>query len=46
MLYQVVGGHLETLLAEGNKRYEYGYPAHIEKTYRGYLSCGLLQYEA
>ena len=44
VLYQVVGGHLETLLAEANERYDYGYPAHIEKTYRGYLSCGLLQY--
>ncbi len=43
VLYQVVNEHVETLLAEAAERYEYGYPAHIEKTYRGYLGCGLLQ---
>jgi len=38
----VVSGHLETLLADAQERHPYGYPSHIEKTYRAYLDCGLL----
>lgn len=43
VLHQVVHDHLETLLAQASERYEYGYPAHIEKTFRGYLACGDLR---
>ncbi len=44
VLYGVVQTHLESLLREADERYEFGYPAHIEKTYRAFLECGLLQY--
>ena len=43
VLYRVVHGHLDALIAQADARYEFEYPAHIEKTYRAYLDCGLLR---
>jgi len=37
VLYRVVHQHLDALIAQADARYEFGYPAHIEKTYRAYL---------
>ena len=43
-LYQVVRDHLESFLEDGRRRTEhgFGYPGHLEKTFRRYLSCGVL----
>ncbi len=43
MLYRVVHPHLDALVAQADARYEFGCPAHTEKTYRAYLECGLLR---
>ena len=44
VLYRVVREHLESFLQDGRQRTEhgFGYPAHVEKTFRRFLSCGLL----
>lgn len=44
VLHRVVTSHLDELIDDANVRYEFGYPAHIEKTYRAYIECGDLRY--
>jgi hypothetical protein len=45
VLYRVVHQHLEAFLEDGRRRSEhgFGYPAHIEKTFRRFLACGRLE---
>jgi hypothetical protein len=44
VLYRVVVEHLATLFAETRARSEhgYGYPAHVERAFNRYISCGIL----
>ena len=43
-LYALVRDHLETFLEEGQRRTEhgFGYPAFVEKEFRGFLRCGIV----
>jgi hypothetical protein len=45
VLHQVVHEHLESFLMDGRRRSEhgFGYPAHVEKTFRRFLACGRLE---
>lgn len=42
VLHAVVSEHLPALLRDADERFPFGYPRHIEKTFRAYLRCGLL----
>lgn len=44
VLYAVVREHVPSLQRDADERFPYGYPRHIEKTFRAYLRCGVLSH--
>ncbi|MBW2737231.1 MAG: transposase zinc-binding domain-containing protein [Deltaproteobacteria bacterium] len=44
VLYELVREHLESFLEEGRRRSAHGegYPAYVERTFRSFLTCGVM----